>query len=154
MKSAIQLKAKENILNSQERHLVTNRLLSWLPCIVALAAIVLRYLDSRDTPFIRNIDHTALYILMLFPMVMGAVFYHFNQRRVIRWLLVIFLGGNFLLWTTYLIGICFDCPGGVIIGLFMGVMIYLYAAFPNIGILVAILCLWVAVNAWEMIKNG
>ena len=68
-------------------------------------------------------------------MVMGAVFYHYNQRRIIRWLLVIFLGVNFLLWTAHIIDKCVDIPSGVLVVLSGGMQMYLLLVLFNLVVI-------------------
>lgn len=142
--------------NSKERHSVIHRLLPWLPCILALVAIIFQHLHSRNTPLIRNIagsEFIGLYAMWLFPMVIGAVFYHYNQRRIIHWLLIAFLGGNFLLWMINMIDKCVDIPSGLLVVVFGTMQMYLLLALPNIIVLVAIFCLWFGVNVWEILTN-
>jgi len=91
--------------------------------------------------------------MWLFPMVIGAVFYHYNQRRIIHWLLIAFLGGNFLLWMINMIDKCVDIPSGLLVVVFGTMQMYLLLALPNIIVLVAIFCLWFGVNVWEILTN-
>ncbi|HNW91352.1 MAG TPA: hypothetical protein PKM88_00390 [bacterium] len=108
-------------------------------------------LQVRGIDAAQMIDHPGFLasgaIWLLLPVVIGALFVIYNRRKVIHVLLVFFLLGNFAGWSLACLilsdGKGYDKP---LAWFFWPMLDYL--------VLTAIFFLWVAINAWEMIREG
>ena len=131
------------------------RLLPWLPCVAALLAII-----SSFHPAARGLSAEALTgaailkslkfvigggLWVLAPLILGAIFLHYNQRTFVRWLLILFLAGNLLLWSVWVIHNCLDEP-------YAGLGFIFYPLLNDVALLVIFL-FWFAINSWEILSG-
>lgn len=125
------------------------RLLPWLPGVAALLALLaqLACRDAAGSSLVASKLFVKGGVWMLLPLVLGAVFLHYNRRRIVHWLLVAFLAGNFLLWSTGIVLICS-------VGPFANPLGFIFWPLLDYLALAVIFLLWYGMNIRDIIAAG